>query len=185
MQRVASDPGITPEKLRTAATLAMLLKGTPLIYYGQELGMRGAPRPEYKSDEKDIGDREAFEWSARTEAPGQANWYKGQKTYWTERFAKDNDAISVWEEERDPSSLLEHYRKLLELRRSHPALATGSQKVIETRPQLLTVERSGGGERLWIVANLSNQPANYRALDLLSGKSRNVLKPYEAIVIKD
>ncbi len=185
MQRIASDPGITPDKLRTAATLAMLLKGTPLIYYGQELGMRGAPRPEFKSDEKDIGDREAFEWSARTQAPGQANWYKGLKSYWTERFAKDNDGISVAEENRDPRSLLEHYRKLLKLRRSHPALVTGSQRVIETRPQLLTVERSGGGERLWIVANLSNQPASYLAFDLLSGRPRRLLKPFETIVIKD
>ena len=77
MPRIASDPGITPEKLRTAATLAMLLKSTPLIYYGQELGMRGIQRPEYKSDEKDIGTREAFEWSAKIEAQGEATWYKG------------------------------------------------------------------------------------------------------------
>ena len=31
--------------------------------------MRGSPRTEYKSDEKDIGNREAFEWSAKVEAP--------------------------------------------------------------------------------------------------------------------
>jgi alpha-amylase len=188
MQRIASDPGITPEKLRTAATLAMLLKGTPLIYYGQELGMRGRPRPEYKSDEKDIGDREAFEWRARTEAPGQANWYKGPKTYWTDRFAKDNDGISVEEEDRDPSSLLNHYRRLLKIRAAHSALRSGAQRVLPAVGKVLAVERSGAGERFVIVANLSAAPADYRVSgrDLLSGKSvRGQLRlaPFAANVI--
>lgn len=187
MQRIASDPGIVTEKLRTAATLALLLKGTPLIYYGQELGMRGAPRPEYKSDEKDIGDREAFEWSATTEAPGQANWYKGPKTYWTERFAKDDDGISVAEEDADPHSLLNHYRRLLRLRGSHPALRSGSQRVMPTSDNLLLVERAGGGEKLLIVANLSAATAEYRVFgrDMLSGSRVNSvqLKPYQTAVI--
>ena len=188
MQRIASDPGITLQKLRTAATLVTLLKGTPLIYYGQELGMRGAPRPEYKSDEKDIGDREAFEWSAKTEAAGQANWYKGPKSYWAERFAKDDDGVSVAEEDRDPHSLLNHYRKLLALRRAHPAI-DGDQHIVESPPAILAIERSGGGERLLILANLSDEPAIYQVSgrDLLAGHEVTGdlhLKPYEATVIK-
>jgi glycosidase len=110
MSRIASDPGITPEKLRTAATLMVLLKGTPSIYYGQELGMRGKPFDQFKSDEREIGMREAFEWSAKVEAPGEAIWYKGPKAYWTERYARDDDGVSVAEQERDPKSLLNHYR---------------------------------------------------------------------------
>jgi alpha-amylase len=188
MQRIASDPEITPEKLRTAATLVTMLKGTPLIYYGQELGMRGALRPEYKSDEKDIGDREAFEWRAKTEAAGQANWYKGPKSYWTKRYAKDDDGVSVAEEDSDPHSLLNHYRKLLALRRTRPALG-GDQHVLNSPASILAVERSAGGERLLIVANLSEQPASYRVSgrDLLSGGrvAENLhLKPYESTVIR-
>ena len=187
MQRIASDPGMTPEKLRTAATLAMLLKGTPLIYYGQELGMRGAPRPEYKSDEKDIGDREAFEWSAKVEAPGQADWYKGPKTYWTQRFARDDDGISVAEEDRDPKSLLNHYRRLLSLRAAHPALRSGKQRILPG--DLLAVERSSGSERLLILANLSAKPAIYSTIgrDLLTNAAvdgRLRLAPFQATVIQ-
>ena len=189
MPRIASDPGITPEKLRTAATLAMLLKGTPLIYYGQELGMRGIQRPEYKSDEKDIGTREAFEWSAKVEAPGEATWYKGPKSYWTERSARDDDGVSVAEEDGDPNSLLNHYRKLLKLRRTHPALTDGDQRVLETTPNLLAIERSTAGERLLIVANLSDEPASYavNGRDLLAesevtGELR--LAPYTTTVVQ-
>jgi alpha-amylase len=187
--RTASDPGITPEKLRTAATLTVLLKGTPLIYYGQELGMRGKPRDEYKSDEREIGMREAFEWSAKVEAPGQANWYKGPKTYWTERFAKDDDGVSVAEEDGDPGSLLNHYRRLLAVRAAHPALAQGDQRVLHGAGALLLVERLARGERLLIVANLSDRPADYRTngKDLLSGRAARGtlhLRPYQATLIK-
>jgi alpha-amylase len=189
MPRIASDPGITPEKLRTAATLAMMLKGTPLIYYGQELGMRGIQRPEYKSDEKDIGTREAFEWSAKVEAPGEAIWYKGPKSYWTDRSARDDDGVSVAEEDHDSNSLLNHYRKLLKLRRTHPALTDGDQRIVETAPNLLAIERSAGGERLLIVANLSDQPATYvvSGRDLLADANvpaKLRLAPYAATVLQ-
>ena len=189
LPRTASDPGVTPEKLRTAATLSMTLEGTPLIYYGQELGMLGRPRGEYKSDEKDIGDREAFEWSATTEARGQANWYKGPKSYWTERFAKDNDGISVAEEDGDCRSLLNHYRRLLKLRKANPALRSGGQRVLATASDILAVERSGSGEDLLIVANLSAEAADYAVSgrDLLSGRElqgKLHLEPYQATLIR-
>ena len=189
MQRIASDPGITPQKLRTAATLIVALKGTPSIYYGQELGMRGKPRDEYKSDEKDIGNREAFKWSARTNAPGQANWYKGPKSYWTERFAQDHDGVSVEEEDGDPGSLLNHYRRLLKIRATHPALRSGDQRVLATPNDILAVARAVKGEHLLIVANLSARFADFRStgLDLLTGRMvRGTLRiaPFQATIIQ-
>src|SRR3546814_11203871 len=98
----------------------MLLKGTPLIYYGEELGMRGHQREEYQTDEKDIGTREAFEWKADPDASIHANWYRSDKSYWTERFNQKDDGISVEEEDRDPTSLLSLYRRLLDLRHRTP-----------------------------------------------------------------
>ncbi len=189
LPRIASDAGMTPEKLRTAAILIIALKGVPSIYYGQELGMRGKQRSEYKSDEKDIGDREAFKWSAKTEAPGQANWYKGPKSYWTERFARDNDGVSVQEEDRDPGSLLNHYRRLLRLRAMHAALRSGDQHVVAAPANILAVERSASGEDLLIVCNLSDQAADYPldGVDLLSGASvhgKLRLGPYQSTIVR-
>ena len=188
MSRIASDPGITPEKLRTAATLMILLKGTPSIYYGQELGMRGTTRDEYKTDEREIGPREAFKWSAKDEAPGQANWYKGPRNYWTQRFARDQDGVSVAEEDRNPASLLNHYRKLLRLRSEHPAFRSGTQRVIPGGNAILVVERTSGRRKFLIVANLSNRPAEYRisGRDLLAGSRvhRLKLKPFQTAVIE-
>lgn len=189
MPRIASDAGITREKLRTAATLMALLKGTPILYYGQELGMLGKQRPEYKSDEKDINTREAFKWSAKVEAPGQAIWYKGPKSYWTERYARDDDGISVAEQDKDPRSLLNHYRRLLALRAANEAFVTGDQRVLDSPANLLVVERTGGAERVLIVANLSAGPSDYKVSgrDLLSNETisgRLRLGPYQSAVIR-
>jgi glycosidase len=188
MSRVASDPGITREKLRTAATLMVLLKGVPSVYYGQELGMRGTTRDEYKTDEREIGVREAFRWGAKVESAREATWYKGPKSYWTQRFARDHDGISVEEEDRDPESLLNHYRRLLKLRASHPAFRSGGQRILPSASNILAVERIGGDERLRIVSNLSDRPATYSVSgrDLLSGaRLRGILKlrPYQSAVI--
>jgi glycosidase len=187
MPRIASDAGITPEKLRTAATLMALLKGTPQLYYGQEIGMRGVQRPDYKSDEKDICTREAFEWNAKVQSPGHATWYKGPKTYWTERAAKDDDGISVAEEDRDPNSLLNHYRRVLGLRAAHPAFMSGTQRVLESPEGILAVERTDGRERVIVVANLSDKPADYSVTgrDLLTGGTVASLRlrPYEAAIV--
>lgn len=186
--RIASDDGISPEKLRTAAALSLLLKGTPLIYYGQELGMRGKPRPEYQSDEKDIGDREAFKWSASDEAPGQANWYKSPKTYWTQRFAKDNDGISVQEEDRSPRSLLNYYRRVIALRKTHAALLRGSERILPSSADILAIERTAGSEKVDLISNLSPATREYVAhgRDLLHGRRINgrfELGPYETRII--
>jgi len=184
MPRFASDAGITPGRLRAGATLVAALKGTPLLYYGQEIGMRGLQRPEYKSDEKDIGTREAFEWSAKVEAPGQAIWYRGPESFWTERFARDDDGVSVAEQDHDPRSLLNHYRRLFALRRDYPALSRGSQRVIDSPDDILVVERAAEGQRILIVANLSAGTKRFVAggRDLL-GSTGDALAPWQVKLV--
>lgn len=162
VSRLASDPGMTPERARTAATLIMTLKGTPIIYYGQELGMRGVIDKGYDSDESAIAVREAFEWDATEASKRHAIWYRNPaERYWTNRFSRDNDGISVAEEDRDPASLLNHYRRLTALRRTYPALRSGSQRVLPSAPGLLVVERALGKRRLMIVANLTGEAVVY------------------------
>lgn len=189
VSRIASDPGISPERLRTAAALMFLLRGTPIVYYGQELGMRGATDAGYITDEHHIPVREAFKWSATDAAATQALWYKrpGER-YWDQRYARDHDGVSVAEQEDNPASLLAHYRKLAALRASQPALARGTQRVLEAPAGMLAVERVFAGERLVIVANLSALPAEVPALagdgpDLLSGE-RKPLRPWQTALYR-
>jgi glycosidase len=189
VSRIASDPGITPEKLRTAAALTLLLKGTPILYYGQELGMRGQMDQGYLTDESGIPVREAFKWAATDAAPGQALWYRrpGER-YWDQRYARDHDGISVEEEAGNPQSLLNRYRTLSALRRAHPALVSGSQRVLESPPGLLVVERSDVGETLLIVSNLTASaqaaplPPGFGP-DLIEGGT-GALRPWQTAIFK-
>jgi glycosidase len=189
VSRIASDPGITPEKLRTAASLMFLLQGTPILYYGQEIGMRGAMDAGYPTDENHIPVREAFKWAAEDSAPGQALWYKrpGER-YWDQRYARDHDGVSVAEQSDKPASLLNHYRKLTGLRKAHPALMSGSQRVLESPAGVLMVERKAGGETLVIVTNLSPLAvtpaiAGEHGPDLING-GNGALRPFQTAVYR-
>ena len=134
-----------PAQQRIGAALDILLEGTPLIYYGQEIGMKGMQSQAWKSDANDIPDREAFKWTRSEEDPGSAIWYKDTGPWWTNRFNRDNDGISVAEENNDASSLLSYYHRLLALRRARPELRAGDERVIPTdQKAVLAVLRASG-----------------------------------------
>ncbi len=148
MNRFATEVGGDGRKERIGAALTLLLRGTPLIYYGQELGMQGRQSKTRGTDANDIPVREAFEWSAKEDAPGTATWYRDTGEWWTGRFAKDGDGISVEEQEGDPGSLLSFYQRLTALRQARPELRSGAQRVVDTdRDDVLAVLRSYGASR--------------------------------------
>jgi alpha-amylase len=116
--RAMSDVGGDWARARTAATLLLTLPGTPMIYYGEEIGMQG---------EKGSGNpywdeyrREPMDWHATETGEGMATWFRPEG-----RYNAPDDGISV-EEQEEVGSLLDHYRALAALRRSHPALRTGA-----------------------------------------------------------
>jgi alpha-amylase len=157
MNRFASEMGGDIRKEKIGAALNILLRGIPLIYYGQELGMRGRQNKTWGTDANDIPVREAFEWTRKGDAAGSATWYRGDGAWWSGRYAKDDDGISVEEESADSTSLLSFYRRLLKLRRERPELASGDQRVVETdRREVLAVRRSANGQATLVLVNLSD-----------------------------
>jgi glycosidase len=157
--RFASAVGGDPAKLRLGAAFDLFLKGTPLIYYGQELGMRGKKSATWNSDANDIPQREAFRWGADLDAPGSAIWYAGDHPWWTGRYNGSNDGVSVAEEDRDPGSLLNWYRRLTRLRRERPEWASGDQ-VLLCAPvdHVVCILRTAGRARSLMIANLAPGP---------------------------
>jgi alpha-amylase len=189
MNRFASEVGGDPRKERIGAALNILLEGTPLIYYGQEIGMKGRQVKTWGSDANDIPVREAFEWNRRGDVSGSATWYRGTDAWWTNRNAKDADGISVEEEARDPSSLLSFYRRVLAIRRARPELVSGDQKVVATaRSDVLAVVRTTPAEASLLIVNLMGTARTValkreslpetvlgpRMKDLLTGESEGV-----------
>jgi glycosidase len=173
--RFASLVGSDPAKLRLGAAFALFLKGTPLIYYGQELGMRGRKSAAWNSDANDIPDREAFRWAPDERAPGQAIWYAGDWPWWRDRFNRSHDGVSVAEEARDPASLLNWYRRLAALRHARLDWRDGDQTEICPKAEhLVCLLRTSGVHRSLMIANLSPAQADFNFGKVASGHWRGL-----------
>ncbi|HVV54901.1 MAG TPA: alpha-glucosidase C-terminal domain-containing protein, partial [Mucilaginibacter sp.] len=125
----------------------------------------------------------AFEWYKSDQGKGMAYWYK-LKGPWKDKFNNDvpNDGISLQEEQNDPSSLWNFYRKMIALHQSNPVLIAGSYKTIENNnDQVYTFERLLGGKKVIIAVNLSGESqdavikANAPALKNLFGSIKPVI----------
>src|SRR3954452_16953647 len=112
-----------------AAMLLLALRGTPTLYYGDELGMHNVPiPPECVQDpfEKNVPGlglgrdpaRTPMQWSAAA----NANFTTGSP--WLP-IAEDYPIVNVEAEMRETHSMLNLTRRLIELRRREPALAIG------------------------------------------------------------
>lgn len=171
--RFASLAAGDPAKLRLGAAFDLFRKGTPLIYYGQELGMRGRKSAAWGSDANDIPDREAFRWSADERAPGQATWYAGDWPWWKDRFNTSHDGVSVAEEDRDPASLLNWYRRLGALRSTRAEWRDGDQaEICPKTDHIVCLLRTSAGHRSLMIANLSPASIEFDLRDAGGGAWR-------------
>jgi glycosidase len=127
-------------RAKIAATLLLTLPGLPFVYYGEEIGMSG--------DKPDPRLRTPMQWSA-----GHAAGFT-TGTPW-ETLQPDTQAINVTAEDADPNSLLNLYRRLIKLRRSNDALATGRLVPLTTgSAEVIAYLRRAGDKAVLVVANL-------------------------------
>ncbi|MDZ7265083.1 MAG: alpha-amylase family glycosyl hydrolase [candidate division KSB1 bacterium] len=160
MPRIASALNGDVEKLKIAAALNLLLKGVPIIYYGQELGMKGANGMGKfgVTDGNDIPAREAFEWYRTVEGPGMALWYKNTGPWWDQTELKDNDGVSLEEQRADPHSLWNFYQQLIALRRANDALQTGGFEFLDdNNDDVLSFLRWNQSQAVLVLMNLSHK----------------------------
>jgi glycosidase len=157
VDRFMSTVDDDPARARAGAAIALMLKGEPLLYYGQELGMRGRALPHSDSDATQIPMREAFRWDADLDAPGSAIWYRGDRPWWKERYNRSRDGTSLEEERSRPDSLYRWYRKLLALRQARPELRRGDQRIFcDDASAVLCILRTQGPRRTLLMVNLGD-----------------------------
>ncbi|HEX2141661.1 MAG TPA: alpha-amylase family glycosyl hydrolase, partial [Candidatus Limnocylindria bacterium] len=161
LPRVASRIGAG--QARVAAMLLLSLRGTPTLYYGDELGMEETPvPPEDVQDVREINQpgRGLGRDPCRTPMPWDGSPGAGFTTGrpWLP-IGEDNRQRNVEASRSDPDSMLSLYRRLLELRRREPALAIGSYRPVPADGSVLAFEREQDGRRLLVTLNLSDQPS--------------------------
>jgi alpha-glucosidase len=152
----------TEARARVAATLLLTLRGTPFLYYGEELGL-----PEGKIPRAEIVDPPGRKYwplykgrdGCRTPMPWNATTKAGFTTGkpWL-RLNPDYATINVERERSDPNSLLNYYRELLTLRRTAPALQQGSYRAVSRSGDVYAYERAHGDQHLLIALNFAAQP---------------------------
>jgi glycosidase len=148
------------DQLKLAAALNLLLGGVPSIYYGQELGMSGTNAALGATDANDIPNRSAFEWYKSDQGKGMAYWYK-VKGPWRNTFKNDepNDGISLEEEQNDPNSLWNFYRKMIDIRKAHPEISKGTYQTLSNNSdQVFSFMRYKGNKEIVVAVNLSDKP---------------------------
>ena len=146
--------------------LLLTLRGTPTLYYGDELGMPDAIVPpnlaqdplEKQQPGQGLGrdpERSPMPW----DASANAGFSSGQP--WLPLVA-DWRGLSVESELKDPDSLISLHRRLLALRRAAPAIAVGSYTGLPSPGPVLAYTRALAGQPTFLVAlNLSDAPAEF------------------------
>ena len=162
-RRLAPLLGNNRRKIELINGLLFSLPGTPIIYYGDEIG-RGANF--YLGDRNGV--RTPMQWSPdRNAGFSRAN---PQLLYLPVITDPEYhyEAVNVETQQNNPSSLLWWMRRLIALRRRHPAFGRGSFSfLMPSNSKVLAFVRAYGGETILVVANLSRF-VQYVELELAS-----------------
>jgi len=141
-------------KAKMASSILMTLPGNPFIYYGEEIGMRGA--------KPDPNIREPFQWGKQPTS---------EETSWM--TLRDNANVpggSVEEQTSNKYSLLSHYRKMISVRKSSKALMKGQMTPIHSNNKhILAFARTYKNERVVVIHNLSNSKEKVNLATNLKG----------------
>jgi alpha-glucosidase len=192
--RVASRIG--PARARAAMVLLLTLRGTPTLYYGDELGLTDVeippdrvqdPREKTQPGHGRDPERTPMPWSAEP----QAGFSTGEP--WLP-LNPDWPRRNVEAERADPESLLNLTRALLKLRQAEPDLHSGAWRPLGVQGEALAFRR---GESFAVAINFGRESSRVEGLGawratLSSDPSRSqdavvgalTLKPYEAVVLR-
>jgi len=184
-RRLAPLLGNDRRLIELAHVLLFSLPGTPVIYYGDEIGM---------GDDLALPDRDGvrtpMQWSAEPHAgfaPPSATLGVaapiGEAPYGFQ-------TLNVAAQEADPHSLLAQMRHLVHVRQANPVFGRGRTELLRNvHPSVLAFVRSDFTERVLVLANLSPRPhqlplpvaiAGQRGYDLVAQRPLLVSHPEEA-----
>jgi alpha-glucosidase len=159
--RFASRAG--RDQARVGMLLLLTLRGTPTLYYGEEIAMVDVPvttassRDPLERREPGRGrdpERSPMQWDASPNAgftpPGVVPWLP---------LAADARRVNVAAQAEEPGSILTLTRDLIRLRRDHPVLRTGDFESLGPTPDgTYAFRRTGPTGRLTVALNLTAEP---------------------------
>lgn len=161
--RIATRVG--NDQARIAAILLLTLRGTPTIYYGDEIGMQDVPISKEQVQDpheknipgKGLGrdpERTPMQWDDSINAGFTTGdpWLPLMENY---------EEVNVKKEKDEEHSMLNFYRRLIGLRQNEAALQIGNHEPVYTEGNLLSYMRSFSGKKFLIVLNLSEKEETF------------------------
>ena len=152
------------EIAKLMAGFYLTLRGTPIMYYGEEIGMENND-PKSKDDVKDPigrrgwpdekgrdGERTPMQWNDKPNAGFStvAPWLPVPPSYKTHNVATES---------KDPHSILNFYKQVLALRHTNKALLDGNYVALnESDDNVLSYLRNYNGQAVLVVLNMSSSP---------------------------
>lgn len=179
VSRFGDDKNYWKESAKMLASCIHLMRGTPYIFQGEELGMTNA-HYQRLSDYQDVESLNYYEIllqegkmpkealrilgersrdNGRTPMQWDGSRYAGFSEHQPWLQSPDNYVkINVEAELQDEDSILSYYRKLIALRKEYPVIAEGDIRFFGMeQDNLLAYERTFGKERLTVLCNFSEE----------------------------
>jgi oligo-1,6-glucosidase len=203
VSRYGDTAGYHRESAKLLATVLHLLKGTPFVYQGEEIGMTNAPftdiaqyrdietlnmhrlhleaglSPEVFISGANANSRDNARTPMQWSAAEHAGFSTGRP--WIE-VNTNYPSINVERSLGDDRSILSHYRKLVALRKLHPVIVHGRYRAyLEDDPRFFVYTRTLGDQRLLVVANFSPEPATLYVPDDLRVGGSCLIANYEPV----
>lgn len=181
LSRFGDEGEFRDKSAKTLGTLMHMLRGTPYIYQGEEIAMKNPgftsldqyrdveslnawdimKKRGLKDDEiiailaqksRDNG-RTPMRWNTEVNAGFSTGtpWIDG---------GSDTEKYTAAAQQADPDSVFHHYKKLIELRKNHPAIYDGEFiGLAEDHPSIIAYRRKSGHEEALVVCNLKKEKA--------------------------
>jgi alpha-glucosidase len=191
--------GDDEDRIRCALMMLLTLRGTPFLYYGDEIGMTNVPVP-FDQLLDPVGLRGWPEDPGRDSARTPMRWSSGPGAGFTTEAAQpwlpigDTEGRNVRDQGSDPGSTLSFCRDLISVRRSEPDLHAGRYASLDSPPGVWAWRR---GERFRVALNLSDRETRLAAWEgtVAIGTRRDrdgervgrqlTLRPWEGVLIEE
>jgi len=199
-------------------TFILSMRGTPYCYYGDELGMTNIDFDSisqyqdisaingYKKVEAAGGDLKEYmrqlQFGSRDNGRTPMQWSAGKNAGFSTGnpwlpVNENHQYINVEGQDSNPSSVLNHFRRMTQLRKTHNALVYGDYEILQPdHPQVYMFTRTYEGHKLLVVLNFTKDEAQVPLKDipelnqllinnyeqLKYDRDQMDLKPYQAII---
>lgn len=155
----------TLDRARLAACMMLTLRGTPFLYYGEEIGMKRQKVP-FNKIQDPVGKRYWPFHPGRDPERIPMPWDGTETTGFTTGkpwlpLYEDAQTGNVEAQKLDPNSLFYTYQKLLQIRKERKSLRKGKLKIhLSADKQVLYYRRREGKEETYIFLNFSTKPVS-------------------------